>query len=106
MSRSNGADPPTEDEERVEDYRNRTRRIAFFAGTAIGVIVAALGIRLLELFVDPAVFESLPSAQQTTRYTYLRGVGSAQDQQTIVGRCLNGRGGHCAAINSAATMRQ
>jgi len=28
------------------------RRIAFFGGTAIGVIVAALGIRLLELFVQ------------------------------------------------------
>ena len=48
----NGADPPTEDEERAGEYKNRTRRIAFFAGTAIGVIVAALGIRLLELFVQ------------------------------------------------------
>jgi hypothetical protein len=60
----NGADPPTEDEERAGEYKNRTRRIAFFAGTAIGVIVAALGIRLLELFVDPAIFESLPRVQQ------------------------------------------
>ncbi len=34
------------------------------AGTAIGVIVAALGIRMLELFVDPAIFESLPRVQR------------------------------------------
>ena len=27
-------------------------------------VVAALGIRLLELFVDPAIFESLPRVQQ------------------------------------------
>ena len=33
-------------------------------GTAIGVIVAALGIRVLELFVDPAIFESLPEVQR------------------------------------------
>jgi len=57
-------DPPTEEEEQSGAYKNRTRRIAFFAGTAIGVIVAALGIRLLELFVDPAIFEALPRIQR------------------------------------------
>ena len=60
----NGADPPTEDEERAGEYKDRTRRIAFFAGTAIGVTVAALGIRLRELFVDPVIFESLPTVQR------------------------------------------
>ena len=39
-------------------------RIAFFAGTTLGVIVAALGIRVLELFIDPTVFQSLSLLQQ------------------------------------------
>ena len=41
-----------------------TQRIAFFAGTRLGVIIAALGIRVLELSVDPAAFEMLPRVQQ------------------------------------------
>ncbi len=46
-------------------YKSRTQRIAFIAGTTIGVLVSALGIRALGLFVDPVVFDALPSAQQT-----------------------------------------
>ena len=48
----------------MHDFKSRTQRIAFLAGTALGVIVSALGIRALELFVDPAVFGSLSSGQQ------------------------------------------
>ena len=52
-------------EEEVIDYKSRTQRIAFIAGTAIGVAVSALGIRVLELLVDPAVFGALPQAQRS-----------------------------------------
>jgi hypothetical protein len=45
-------------------YRSRTQRIAFFWGTGIGIVVAALGVRVLELFLDPAIFTSLPQGQQ------------------------------------------
>jgi hypothetical protein len=56
--------PHHADEITLECHRSQTRRIAFFAGTTLGVIVAALGIRVLELFVDPAAFETLPHVQQ------------------------------------------
>ena len=52
------------DEETYRQYRSQTQRIAFFAGTTLGVVVAALGIRVLELSVDPTVFASLPHVQQ------------------------------------------
>ena len=52
------------DEETYRQYRSETQRIAFCAGTTLGVIVAALGIRVLELAVDPAVFASLPAVHQ------------------------------------------
>jgi hypothetical protein len=48
----------------IADYKSRTQRIAFLAGTTIGVVIAALGIRSLELLVDPAVFSALPEAQR------------------------------------------
>jgi hypothetical protein len=48
-----------------EAYKSRTQRIAFLAGTSIGVIIAALGVRALELLVDPAVFGALPELQRT-----------------------------------------
>jgi hypothetical protein len=52
------------DEEAYREYRSQTQRIAFFAGTTLGVVVAALGIRVLELSVDAAAFASLPHVQQ------------------------------------------
>lgn len=54
-----------EPETALADYKSRTQRIALLSGTAIGVIISALGVRILELFVDPAVFQNLSSAQQT-----------------------------------------
>jgi hypothetical protein len=42
----------------------RTRRIAFAAGTTIGVVIAALGVRVLELLADPTVFAVLPELQR------------------------------------------
>ena len=55
---------PSDEEERLAEYKSRTQRIAFFAGSAIGVIVAALGIRILELLVDPAVFDTVSHTQR------------------------------------------
>jgi hypothetical protein len=52
------------DEEALAQHKSQTQRIAFFAGTTLGVVVAALGIRVLELSVDPAVFAELPRVQQ------------------------------------------
>ena len=52
-------------EENVVDYQSRTQRIAFIAGTAIGIVVSALGVRFLGLFVDPAVFETLSQTQRS-----------------------------------------
>lgn len=51
-------------EDAYRQYRSQTQRIAFFAGTTLGVVVAALGIRVLELSVDPVVFKTLPHVQQ------------------------------------------
>jgi len=52
------------EEEALRKHQTQTKRIAFFAGTTLGVIVAALGVRVLELSVDAAVFETLPRIQQ------------------------------------------
>ena len=57
-------DAPSAEEEEQTKHQSDTRRIAFVAGTTLGVIVAALGLRLLEMFVDPAMFETLPHLQQ------------------------------------------
>jgi len=48
----------------VSEHRSKTQRNAFLGGLALGVVVSALGVRILGLFVDPAVFGSLPAAQQ------------------------------------------
>ena len=34
-------------------------------GTTLGVMVSTLGIRMLELFVEPAAFGALPPAQRS-----------------------------------------
>ena len=63
MNRSE-CEPRLPDEEAFTQHQSQTRRIAFFVGTTLGVIVAALGIRVLELFVDPAIFVTLSDVQQ------------------------------------------
>jgi hypothetical protein len=45
-------------------HRSTTQRIAFAGGVTLGVVFAALGIRALGLFVDPAVFKALPAVQK------------------------------------------
>ena len=50
---------------RVVSYKAVTQRMAFLGGVTLGVIVSAVGVRGLGLFVDPAVFDALPQAQQT-----------------------------------------
>lgn len=45
-------------------HRFETQRLAFFAGTTLGVAIAALGTRVLEMFIDPAPFAVLPEAHQ------------------------------------------
>jgi hypothetical protein len=52
------------EEQELTTYKSQTQRIAFLAGCTLGVVVSALGIRALELFVDPAVFNSLSSVQR------------------------------------------
>ena len=47
------------------DYKSSTRRLAFAAAVLIGTAIAAIGVRALELFVDPAVFRTLSPLQQT-----------------------------------------
>jgi hypothetical protein len=46
-------------------YKPRSQRMAFLTGTTLGVVVSALGIRMLELFMDPAVFGALHPAQRS-----------------------------------------
>lgn len=50
--------------DRLADYKSETQGIAFPSSLALGIAVSALGIRSLELFVDPAVFAGLSSAQR------------------------------------------
>jgi len=50
--------------ENRDQYRADTRRIAFFTGTTLGVVIAALGVRMLEMFVDPAAVEALGDVHQ------------------------------------------
>ena len=63
-TQSNAASGPSEEDQRLARYKAETQRIAFFAGTALGIVVAALGIRILELLVDTAVLESVPHVQR------------------------------------------
>lgn len=55
---------PLPQEQSLVGYKATTQRIAFLSGIGLGVIVSALGVRALGLFVDPAVFRSLPRIQQ------------------------------------------
>ena len=55
---------PSEPEHRLVQYKAQTQRVAFFAGTTLGIVVAALGIRSLELLVEPVAFESLSQVQR------------------------------------------
>lgn len=41
-------------EQDLKAYKAATRRLALSAGIALGVVVAAIGVRGLEIFVDPA----------------------------------------------------
>jgi hypothetical protein len=45
-------------------WKAGTRRIAFVGGVIVGILVSALGVRALQLFVDPAAFANLSLAQQ------------------------------------------
>ena len=45
-------------------YKSGTRRKAFVGGVLVGLIISALGVRALQLFVDPAAFATLTTAQQ------------------------------------------
>jgi hypothetical protein len=50
--------------DKLADYRSDTQRIAFLTTLGLGVVISALGIRALELFVDPAIFAALSSTQR------------------------------------------
>jgi len=47
----------------LAEHQARTRRIAFVAGTTLGVLLAALGVRLLEVFLEPSFMEAMSLAQ-------------------------------------------
>lgn len=57
-----------ETKEATEDFKARTQRMAFLTGTAIGVVISALGIRILEPLLDPTAFgtgaDAIPGWQQ------------------------------------------
>lgn len=48
----------------LTDYKSETQQIAFVTGLILGIVVSALGIRGLELFVDPAVLADLSPTQK------------------------------------------
>jgi hypothetical protein len=50
----------------LAEWRSDTQKIAFAMGMSLGVLLAAVGLRALEIFVDAAIFDQLPSVQQVT----------------------------------------
>jgi hypothetical protein len=46
-------------------FKASTRRVAFAGALVFGLTISAIGVRGLELFVDPAVFDTLTSTQRT-----------------------------------------
>lgn len=46
-------------------HKAATRRVAFAGALVLGITIAAIGVRGLEMFVDPAVFKQLTSVQHT-----------------------------------------
>lgn len=45
-------------------YKGVTRRIAFLCGFTLGAVAAAVGMRILEMLVDPAAFTTLGTSQK------------------------------------------
>lgn len=60
-----GQDVLAQRESDLTDYKTTTQRYAFGGGLVLGILVSAVGIRALQLFVDPAVFATLSSAQRS-----------------------------------------
>lgn len=52
-------------EDQLLAYQAHTRRFAFAAAAVLGIVISAIGVRGLELFVDPAVFKAISPLQQT-----------------------------------------
>jgi len=54
-----------EDAEKTQsDYKNNTRRVALISGLAAGILVSAFGVRALESFADPDLFDQLSDLQR------------------------------------------
>jgi hypothetical protein len=51
-------------EERKITHKSETQRLAFLMSITGGVVMSALGIRAVEMFVDPEVFQALPAVQE------------------------------------------
>jgi hypothetical protein len=51
-------------EERKIAHKSETQRLAFLMSVTGGIVVSALGIRAVEMFVDPEVFQALPAVQE------------------------------------------
>jgi len=51
-------------EKKMSEYKNNTRRIAFLSGLALGILISAFGVRALESFADPDLFDQLSNLQR------------------------------------------
>lgn len=58
-------------EGQVIQYRQETRQITFVVGLAIGVIVSAVGIRILQFLVQPQTLDNIAGTRQATVFTGL-----------------------------------
>ena len=51
-------------EERKIAHKSETQRLAFVMSITGGIVMSAVGVRAVEMFVDPEVFQALPAAQE------------------------------------------
>lgn len=70
ISTLKAAKAPVKDIEGARDklsgYKSQTQRIAFLSSLTLGIVVSALGIRALEMFIDPTAFKG-PDGVTTTQ---------------------------------------
>ena len=52
-------------------YRARSREIALWIGLGLGLLIAAVGVRTLNNFVDPAYLKELEAHRQSSIFTFV-----------------------------------
>jgi hypothetical protein len=60
-------DPAREPERLL--YKSRTRRFAFTGSVFVCIVISAIGLRALEMLIDPAVFKTLTDTQRNVFQT-------------------------------------